>query len=106
MINYNTNSNNFQVIHPANSENINYMLKNSMTEENFNLSKVNVNLPNNNNNFTNNLFNNLYDFKDSNFKSAEQEKNRDLNTKIKTLVDKMKEKKVYDVLQYLIFIKT
>ncbi len=67
-------------------------------------SKVNVIIPNN----PNVNCNKIYDFKETNLKgNIEAEKNKDLNSKIKFLVDKIKEKKSYEVLSlifYYIFI--
>ena len=81
------------------SENLNHKnFNNIKAEEKLTYSKVNVNIPNN----TSTNYNNLYEFKDTKLKSnPEAEKGKDLNSKIKLLVDKIKEKKSYDGVFFL-----
>lgn len=83
------------------SENINHKNFNRIKpEEKLTYSKVNVIVPNK----ANVNYNNLYEFKDNNLKfNSEAEKNKDLNSKIKLLVEKIKEKKSYEV-NYCLFI--
>ncbi len=57
-------------------------------------SKVNINIPKHSNCVYNNLYEN---FKDGGLRNHSEDKNKELNSKIKLLVDKIKEKKSYEV---------
>jgi len=105
-INTNKNKQNINYIDPSFilSENINYKnFNNPVTDDNQNLTKVNVNISKNTNTIKNNIFDNKEGMSKNNI---DADKDKDLNIKIKSLVEKIKENKIYEVnFILLLFVK-